>query len=147
MAQDADKRQLLETFLADWFRNKSGELETIYVIVVRKEDATTPIKAKKEIKETKKEPKKEPKAKPTLKVKTEPAVRKKRSFSIASIKPEPEEMPATKKEKEESQSPFDLLSPSALLFGDKESGVASRTRKRHALQPEDIERSTEFRPV
>ncbi|KAL4971843.1 hypothetical protein BDW66DRAFT_155251 [Aspergillus desertorum] len=34
MAQDADKRQPLETFLSDWFRNKNGELETIYAIIL-----------------------------------------------------------------------------------------------------------------
>lgn len=118
------------TFLADWFRNKNGELETIYVIIVRKEDAVTPTKAQKEVKETKKETKKESKSRPTLKVKIEPGVGKKRSFSITSIKPEPEEIPAIKKEKEESKSPLDLPSPSVLLFRDEEDRVDFRTRKR-----------------
>ena len=74
MAQDTDKRQLLKIFLADWFRNKNGELETVYVIIVRKEDAITPTKAQKEVKATKKEPKKKIKSKPTLKIKVEPGV-------------------------------------------------------------------------
>lgn len=152
MAQDADRRQPLETFLSDWFRNKNGELETIYVIVVRKEDAKTPPKAQKDVKETKKDFKnslKEAKSKSTLKIKPEPAVRKKRSFSVASIKPEPEDMPAIKKEKEEedAESPSDLPSMSVLLFKEEEDGVAYRTRNRHTLQPEDIERSAEFGPV
>ncbi|KAL4974983.1 hypothetical protein BDW66DRAFT_138276 [Aspergillus desertorum] len=108
MAQDAEKRQPLETFLSDWFRNKNGELETIYVIIVRKEDAKTSPKAQKEVKETKKEFK--------------PAVRKKRSFSVASIKPEPEDM-----------APSCLLSTPVLLFKEEEDGVAYRTRKRHKL--------------
>jgi hypothetical protein len=149
MAQDADKRQLLETFLADWFQNKNGGLETIYVIVVRKEDAKSPIKAQKEGKEFKKELKKEGKSKFTPKIKTEPGVRKKRSFSVASIKPEPEELPVFKKEKEEEEpeSPLDLPSLSELLFGEEEDRVAYRTRNRHTLQPEDLERSAEFGPV
>ncbi|KAL6236259.1 hypothetical protein BDW75DRAFT_207445, partial [Aspergillus navahoensis] len=60
-----------------------------------------------------------------------------------------EEMPAIKKgkEEEESESLSELPSLSALLFGEEEDGVAYHTRKRHTLQPEDLECSAEFGPV
>ncbi|KAL4941415.1 hypothetical protein BDV06DRAFT_181433 [Aspergillus oleicola] len=76
--------------------------------------------------------------------KVEPVVRKKRSFSIALEDEDQEnDQKAEKEAQEEAEGDAELLD---LLFvrPAKEDGVAYRTRKRHTLQPEDIQRSAEF---
>lgn len=71
----------------------------------------------------------------------EPVVRKKRSFSIAlKDKDQKEEKEVEEEAEEAAEEEAELLSvPPA-----KEDGVAYRTRKRHALQLDDIQRSAEF---
>jgi len=113
---------------------------------VQKEDAKTPPKTQKEIK---KELKKEAKSKSIPKIKIGPAVQKKRLFSVTSIKQDREKMLVIKKGKEEEElkSLLDIVSLSALVLKEEEDRVAYRTRKRHTLRLEDLERSAEFELV
>ncbi|CBF81146.1 predicted protein [Aspergillus nidulans FGSC A4] len=72
-----------------------------------------------------------------LKVVPGPAIRKKRSFSVAlKEKKEPD---SDTQEKDTEQESLELL-----FVPEEKDGVAYRTRKRHILQQEDIERSAEF---
>ncbi|KAL4981847.1 hypothetical protein BDW68DRAFT_183105 [Aspergillus falconensis] len=66
-----------------------------------------------------------------------PAIRKKRSFSVALKEPKEPEIDIQEKELEQELS--DLL-----FVPEEKDGVAYRMRKRHILQQEDIERSAEF---
>lgn len=142
VSRSADQRQAVEDLISSWFRpNQSSQVPTLYVIIVREvEDGETefelpPISKEEEHgkKKVKNKEKWKPKIKAEATIKPEPSARKatkKRSFSVA--------LPET-----ESEEP-DLLSPGALFnSADTTEHIANRTRNRHALQQEDIDRAAQ----
>jgi hypothetical protein len=151
VSKNADCPQTIEELVSTWFRTGvQNQPANIFVILVReappdedetpipvlkKEAKTQPKKEKKPRikKEIKKETKKEIKIEP--KVKTEQQlliqeVSRKRSFSDAHS----EDLEDFVEDPED----FDLPDPSEL--------IANRTRNRHTLDEEDLERATQYGP-
>jgi hypothetical protein len=140
--------------ILDYYRSSGKKDCTIHVIIVQDSCESIPEpeeKSKKALKKKKvarqaSKVKQEPVIQQS-KIKQEPAVQKptpilkkeqgskKRSFSEALEEPEKEEI----KDEEDSES-----GPEQVFIPRDNNGVAYRTRTRHKIQPEDIERSAEF---
>jgi hypothetical protein len=172
ISKQADKEQPMEVLLQDWFPSTTKEHSIIHVVIVRRVEEEVKTESQPE-QETKDEAKGKGKTavqeRKELDFKQELSVRKsakKRSFSVAMAEPKVKHEPSSTPE------PFfpleDLPSPSTLFVQEDlevsgaqvesepedneekeiklelEGGfIAHRTRKRRALNKEDIDRSAE----